>query len=229
MIKHYGVWGFFFTVFSLLIMGGILNRGAFVSPLMPIEMWIKQTIKTDKFLALLSAQAFGGFMAFRCATGLWFYSIKYSSDHNEVYHNLPCAFSYKVSFPYVLLYEFAACFLIRFLMFRLPLAYKQYIVPALFAGALSIALAFIGVPGLNPVTVSSRLQGCPGLDLQWFIITYWVLPVLGWLLAARFDGKKRYAKAEKSASAQANGAVAKPKMKVPAAAKNGMKNKNKTE
>lgn len=37
------------------------------------------------------------------------------------------------------------------------------------------ALAVIGVPGLNPVVASSRLQGCPGLDLQWFIMLYWLV------------------------------------------------------
>lgn len=46
------------------------------------------------------------------------------------------------------------------------------------------------MPGLNPVTASSRLQGCPGLDLQWFIITYWVAPVFGWLLASTLDGRR---------------------------------------
>lgn len=54
----------------------------------------------------------------------------------------------------------------------------------------SSALYYIGVPGLNPVTASSRLQGCPGLDLQWFIITYWVAPVFGWLLASTLDGRR---------------------------------------
>jgi len=61
------------------------------------------------------------------------------------------------------------------------------VVPVVFAFALSFALSQIGVPGLNPVTASSRLQGCPGLDLQWFMITYWVAPVVGWLSAASLD------------------------------------------
>lgn len=51
----------------------------------------------------------------------------------------------------------------------------------------SLALYYIGVPGLNPVTASSRLQGCSGLDLQWFMLTYWICPIVGWMAAAIID------------------------------------------
>lgn len=53
-----------------------------------------------------------------------------------------------------------------------------------------LELAYIGVPSLNPVIAASRMQGCPGLDLQWFIMMYWCCPVLGWLFAAQFDKKR---------------------------------------
>ncbi|KAH7695319.1 CRE-AQP-10 protein, partial [Aphelenchoides avenae] len=74
--------------------------------------------------------------------------------------------------------------------------YKTFLAPVVVSTFLSVALAYVGVPGLNPVTVSSRLQGCPGLDLQWFIMTYWFAPVFRWLAAAALDrrGKRRPAK-----------------------------------
>ncbi|KIH51319.1 hypothetical protein ANCDUO_18596 [Ancylostoma duodenale] len=37
MVKYYGPLAFFFTVTSLLTVGSFMNRGAFVSPLAPIE------------------------------------------------------------------------------------------------------------------------------------------------------------------------------------------------
>ncbi|PIO72229.1 hypothetical protein TELCIR_05853 [Teladorsagia circumcincta] len=40
MVKHYGPMAFFFTVTSLLTVGSFVNRGAFVSPLAPIEAFL---------------------------------------------------------------------------------------------------------------------------------------------------------------------------------------------
>uniref|UniRef100_A0A915EJI1 Aquaporin n=1 Tax=Ditylenchus dipsaci TaxID=166011 RepID=A0A915EJI1_9BILA len=192
MIKNYGVWGFFLTVASLLLaIGGIINRGAFISPLAPIEMYTQGKINTEKLMVLLLAQTIGGLSAFRFANTLWYYSLNYSNDHMAFYERLPCAIVYKVSFLYAFLFEIFATFLFRCILHRLPTSYKNYMAPIVVAGFLSIALAFIGVPGLNPVTASSRLQGCPGLDLQWFIMTYWCCPVVGWLLATYFDRKPK--------------------------------------
>lgn len=63
------------------------------------------------------------------------------------------------------------------------------------------------MPGLNPVVTSSRLQGCAGLDYQWFIMTYWCCPVVGWLLATCLDPKTKKTKAKSSSkqSSTANG------------------------
>lgn len=191
MVKYYGVWGFFLAVACLLSIGALINRGAFISPLMPIEMFMRSQISAEKFLTLLLAETIGGSMAFRLANTLWYYSLAYSMDHHAIYDNLPCSITYKVPFHYAICFEVVGSFLLRFILHRLPAAFKQYLTPVVIAGFLSFALAHIGVPGLNPVVASSRLQGCPGLDLQWFIIVYWVCPVLGWLLASRFDGKRK--------------------------------------
>lgn len=45
IIKHYGVWGFFTVVSSLLLVGGVINRGAYVSPLVPIELYVHGSIE----------------------------------------------------------------------------------------------------------------------------------------------------------------------------------------
>ena len=39
MIRHYGAAGFFAAVFGILLVTSRFNRGAFVSPMMPIEMF----------------------------------------------------------------------------------------------------------------------------------------------------------------------------------------------
>lgn len=52
------------------------------------------------------------------------------------------------------------------------------------------ALLFVGVPGLNPTVASSRLQGCDGLNTVWFILTYWICPVIGWMLSAFIDDRR---------------------------------------
>ena len=44
ILKNYGVIGFFFVVIGLLIVGGIVNRGAFVNPLPVAEQMYKNVI-----------------------------------------------------------------------------------------------------------------------------------------------------------------------------------------
>lgn len=113
---------------------------------------------------------------------------------------------------YAFAFEILGCFLLRLLIVRVPEAYKRFVVPVIFASFLSfgmfnvkdeyvliyLALSQIGVPGLNPVTSASRLQGCPGLDLQWFMITYWFSPVVGWLTAASLDRRLTLTKGGKN-------------------------------
>lgn len=193
MIRHYGAPGFFGVVFGILLVTSRFNRGAFVSPMWPIEMLFYGTMGTERFLFVLSAQALGGLSAYRLASSLWYYTFKYSTDHARFYRNLPCTISYKVPFYYALAYEIIGCFLIRLLIPRVSESYKRFVIPVIFASFLSFALSYIGVPGLNPVTVSSRLQGCPGLDLQWFLITYWAAPVIGWMAAAALDRSRKSA------------------------------------
>lgn len=202
IIRHYGPLGFFFAVFGILLVTSKFNRGAFgrsivarfdvflssilVSPLMPIELWYYNTISTEKLLIILSAQAVGGYSAFRIVNNLWYYTLDYSSDHAFLYRSLPCAINYKVQFIYVLGFEILGCFLIRLLIPRVSEAHKRFVVPMIMATSLSFALSNIGVPGLNPVTTASRLQGCPGLDLQWFLATYWVMKLLRFPLSYSF-------------------------------------------
>jgi len=191
MIRNYGTPGFFIAVLGILLVTSKFNRGAFVSPFAPIEMFYYGSITTEKFLAVLLAQTVGGYSAYRIANSLWYYTLDYSVDHSVFFKNLPCSIQYKVPFYYVIGFELVACFIIRLLISRTSENYKRYVVPVIFASFLSFALSYIGIPGLNPVTASSRLQGCPGLDLQWFMITYWVTPVIGWMAGSQFDRRAK--------------------------------------
>ncbi|EYB99984.1 hypothetical protein Y032_0118g708 [Ancylostoma ceylanicum] len=46
------------------------------------------------------------------------------------------------------------------------------------------SILFIGDSGLDPIVASSLFFGCSGLSAQWFILLYWVCPVVGWMLGA---------------------------------------------
>ncbi|WKX93183.1 hypothetical protein Q1695_010879 [Nippostrongylus brasiliensis] len=187
MIRYYGPMAFFFTVTSLLTAGSFMNRGAFVSPLAPIEAFINGIIGVGRLLVLLSAEAIGGFCAFRLARTLWWHSLSFSTVHMENFSNSACTINYKIAFPLVIGFEILGTFLLRLILPNLPVRGKSYTVAATVAAFLSFALVFVGVPGLNPVVASSRLFGCDGIDTQWFIAVYWICPVIGWMAAANLQ------------------------------------------
>ncbi|MFH4982183.1 hypothetical protein AB6A40_008892 [Gnathostoma spinigerum] len=189
IIRHYGPLGFFFVVSCIGCMGAILNRGAFASPLKPVEMFYYRSIGVDKFLATLSAQAVGGYAAFRIARHLWYLSLNLATDH-AINYNASCAFSYKVSYWIVFSFEILGCFLLRATLVRIPDKMRRIGGPITMAAFLTFALSFIGVPGLNPTVASSRMQGCDGLDLRWFFLTYWICPVIGWMLSAEMENRR---------------------------------------
>lgn len=190
IIRHYGPWGFFFMVTVILFAGSTMNRGAFVSPLVPIEMFYFKSIGLDRFLTVISAEAVGGYSAFRIARQLWYFSLSLANEH-AVNYKAACAFSYKIPFVFVLFFEVIGCFLMRTILSRVPDNSKRYAAPAVVSAFLTIALVFVGVIGLNPTVASSRMHGCEGLNTQWFILAYWVCPVIGWMSSAIVDNRNR--------------------------------------
>ncbi|KAJ1351050.1 hypothetical protein KIN20_006987 [Parelaphostrongylus tenuis] len=200
MVKYYGAMAFFFTVTSLLTVGSFVNRGAFVNPLAPVEAFYYGIIGASRLLLLLAAEAIGGLSAFRLARSLWWYSLSYSTAHLQNFTDSKCTLNYKIAFPLVIAFELVGSFLLRLIIPNLPVRGKSYTVSAVVAAFLSFALVYVGVPGLNPVVASSRLFGCDGIDTQWFIIVYWLCPVIGWLSAAALEksmAKKIMIKSEK--------------------------------
>uniref|UniRef100_A0A915AX83 Aquaporin n=2 Tax=Parascaris univalens TaxID=6257 RepID=A0A915AX83_PARUN len=189
IIRHYGPMGFFFAVTSVLFAGGFTNRGAFVSPLKPIEMFYHGSIGFDRLLSVVAGEALGGYSAYRVARQLWYWSLNIAADHAINYGNTRCAFAYKVPFPYVFTFEIFGTFLLRSILTRLPQSSVRYATPAVTSAFLTFSLAYIGVSGLNPTVASSRMHGCDGLSTQWFILTYWVCPTVGWMLSTIVDSK----------------------------------------
>uniref|UniRef100_A0AAF5DQ66 Aquaporin n=1 Tax=Strongyloides stercoralis TaxID=6248 RepID=A0AAF5DQ66_STRER len=185
MIKNYGPMGFFFTVTSLLCFANSWNRGAFVSPLTPFEMFFYKSINLGKFLAVVFGQVLGGGYAFFSAKLLWYYTKHYSEEHDFAFESSKnCIFGFKVNYIFVLLFEAAGCFCIRLIISKLPEKVKFFAIPMTVAGFLTLGIVFVGVGGLNPTVAASRLFGCAGLDTLWFIITYWIAPIIGWMGAA---------------------------------------------
>uniref|UniRef100_A0A0M3HRD5 Aquaporin n=1 Tax=Ascaris lumbricoides TaxID=6252 RepID=A0A0M3HRD5_ASCLU len=228
IIRHYGPIGFFFAVTSVLFAGGFTNRGAFISPLKPIEMFYYGSIRVplnvsariearaygrvqphhsalckadlqtrtkgfrfDRLLSVVAGEALGGYSAYRVARQLWYWSLSIAADHAINYESTRCAFAYKVPFPYAFTFEIFGAFLLRSILTRLPKSSVRYATPAVISAFLTFSLAYIGVSGLNPTVASSRMQGCDGLSTQWFILTYWVCPTVGWMLSAIVDNKWR--------------------------------------
>ncbi|PAV87000.1 hypothetical protein WR25_12722 [Diploscapter pachys] len=188
IVRFYGIYAFFLVVAFLLTLGGIYNRGAFVSPLIPIEQFYYGLIGPGKFLFTILAQTIGGASAFYCARSIWYYTLQYSNVHYDSFIHPECTIAYKVAFPIVVAFEIGACFAMRILISFLAPKFSA-IIPFVVSSFLTFALVFIGVPGLNPVVASSRMFGCSGLDPQWFIAVYWVMPVIGWLLGAEVERK----------------------------------------
>uniref|UniRef100_A0A0K0FHT4 Aquaporin n=1 Tax=Strongyloides venezuelensis TaxID=75913 RepID=A0A0K0FHT4_STRVS len=185
MVKNYGPMGFFFTVTSLLCFANSWNRGAFVSPLAPFEMFFYKSINLGKFLAVVFGQILGGGYAFFSAKLLWYYTKNYSEEHQFALETFEkCVFNFKVSYVFVLLFEAIGCFCIRFIISKLPEKSKSFAIPITVAGFLTLGIVYIGVGGLNPTVAGSRLFGCSGLDTLWFAITYWIAPLIGWMSAA---------------------------------------------
>uniref|UniRef100_A0A915PW58 Aquaporin n=1 Tax=Setaria digitata TaxID=48799 RepID=A0A915PW58_9BILA len=190
IIRHYGLLGFFFTVALLIFSGGIMNREAFVSPLVPIELYCKGTLPLKRLIVTLVGEMVGGYSAYRIARNLWYWSLNLSSDHAIFYKSTSCELVYKVPFMFVPAFEVFGCFLMRYILCRIPANFKKFVAPAVVSGFLTSALLFVGVAGLNPTVASSRLQGCEGLNTVWFVMTYWICPVIGWMLSALIDNRK---------------------------------------
>ncbi|VDO29460.1 unnamed protein product [Onchocerca flexuosa] len=192
IIRHYGLLGFFFAVTLLIFSGGIMNREAYVSPLIPIELYYKGTLSAEKLLTIIAGEMIGGYSAYAFARHLWYWSLNLSADHAFFLENPACKLTYKVGthqvpFIFVPSFEVIGCFLMRYILRRIPPNLKIYMVPTVISSFLTFASLFIGVPGLNPTIVSSRLQGCEGLSTIWFILTYWICPIIGWMLSVFMD------------------------------------------
>jgi hypothetical protein len=187
ILKNYGVIGFFLTVIGLLIAGNYANRGAFVNPLPVIELLYKNVISIERAIVLLSAQLVGGGLAFKTASYIWYLTMDLVNDHQYFHENLPCAFTYKHSLMVAMAYEVFGCFIIRYASGKLPGRAKGYVMPAMVSFFLSVAFVHIGVPALNPLTVSARMMNCKGLDREMFFFTYWFLPLFGWFAAVLLE------------------------------------------
>uniref|UniRef100_A0A0R3RLW4 Aquaporin n=1 Tax=Elaeophora elaphi TaxID=1147741 RepID=A0A0R3RLW4_9BILA len=198
IIRHYGLLGFFLVVALLIFSGGIMNRETFVSPLLPIELYYKGIFPLKRLLVTVAGQMVGGYSAYRIARNLWYWSLNLSPDHALFYKLTSCELIYKVPFIFVPSFEVLGCFLMRSILFRIPANFKIFIAPTVVSAFLTFALIFVGIPGLNPTISSSRLQGCNGLDTSWFILTYWVCPVIGWMLSAVMDDRRIAASEKKT-------------------------------
>jgi hypothetical protein len=96
IIKYYGVMGFFLVVVSLLIVGSIVNRAAYVTPLASIEARYFRRISNGIFGIVFVAELIGGYLAYRCARQIWYFAM--SGDHSAFYQRFDCRLGFKVCF-----------------------------------------------------------------------------------------------------------------------------------
>ncbi|MCP9261654.1 putative aquaporin-10 [Dirofilaria immitis] len=158
-------------------------------------LWL---VRVERLLVIIVGEIVGGYSAYRVARNLWYWSLNLSPDHAFFYENTVCKLTYKIPFMFVPSFEVIGCFLMRYILCRIPANLKNIWFLPLYQHFLHLVrksdflkyfttLLFVGVPGLNPTIVSSRLQGCDGLNTIWFILTYWICPVIGWMLSAYID------------------------------------------
>ncbi|KAL6728471.1 hypothetical protein Aduo_010242 [Ancylostoma duodenale] len=186
IVQHYGVSSFFIATTVLGFIFSSTGRGSYGTPLTPIEMLYYGEIRLSRFLLFLLAEMMGGAIAWHIARTLWFHSLQYSQTHMEMFVNSQntCSIVHQRDFLIVLAYEITGCFAMRSVLPRLPANVGKYLAPAFIASLFSFSILFIGDSGLDPIVASSLFFGCSGLSAQWFILLYWVCPVVGWMLGA---------------------------------------------
>ncbi|CAJ0586611.1 unnamed protein product, partial [Mesorhabditis spiculigera] len=189
IVQAFGWKGFGITVAALLTGNMLWNRRACVSPLMPIENGLYGSYSPKKTITILTAQLLGGIAAPILAHGVWWHTRSYSIAHRQAHFNLRdgCEFSYKTDFVYACLWEFVGAFLIRAgapILSRI----SPFTIPVFIASLLSAAMVYVGIPGLNPTVVTSRLWHCRGLSANWFFLLYWFCPLFGWFFGAEVYG-----------------------------------------
>ncbi|WKY00557.1 hypothetical protein Q1695_014971 [Nippostrongylus brasiliensis] len=174
IVQHYGVSSFFIVTSVLGFLFSSTGRGSYGTPLL------------SRFLLLLFAEVVGGAVAWNIAKVLWFHSLHYSQAHMEMFvksQNM-CSIVLKRDFLVSLAFEVAGCFAMRLVLPKLPSNAAKFLAPAFVASLFSFAILFVGDAGLDPVVASSLFFGCGGLSAQWFILLYWVSPVVGWMIGA---------------------------------------------
>ncbi|VDO76292.1 unnamed protein product [Heligmosomoides polygyrus] len=188
IVQHYGVSSFFIVTSVLGFLFSTTSRGSYGTPLSPMELLYYGEIRLSRFLMLLLAEMLGGALAWHVAKALWFHSLQYSQAHMEMFVNSQnmCTITHKRDFMFALAFEVTGCFTMRLVLPRLPSNVARYLAPAFIASLFSFAIVFIGDAGLDPVVASTLFFGCNGLSAQWFILLYWICPVVGWMLGAHF-------------------------------------------
>ncbi|WKY00558.1 hypothetical protein Q1695_014971 [Nippostrongylus brasiliensis] len=183
IVQHYGVSSFFIVTSVLGFLFSSTGRGSYGTPLSPIEMLYYGEMRQ---VVTISAAPFR-------RSGWWSCCLEYrqsfvvplaalfSSTYGNVCEKSKYVFhSSQVS----LAFEVAGCFAMRLVLPKLPSNAAKFLAPAFVASLFSFAILFVGDAGLDPVVASSLFFGCGGLSAQWFILLYWVSPVVGWMIGA---------------------------------------------
>jgi len=187
VIKYYGVFGFFFALFALVLVHSRTLR-ATGNPLALIDLWFRGALTTGDFVARLVAQMLGGALAYRCARLFW--RLEVSHDHQRHFQQFFCARELQVAIWVCVLHEVLATFVDRLAV----LSARQHLSVEKARVASAASLATVSSIGLlksackpvftNPMLGSSRFIGCRGESPLSNVSIYWLGPLIGYFAAS---------------------------------------------
>ncbi|XP_037049786.1 putative aquaporin-10 [Bradysia coprophila] len=188
VVQHYGLGGFAVTVFLLLNVHRLTNRGCILSPAAVSERYLIGQMGIRDCVGVLVAELLGGALGFKLAGLFW--RLGLSEQHFVHYKTFDCMLAYKTPILTVALYEFLAVMAIRIIIGYVTKhkpKYSAYAISLSVSLLLTIGIATVGPVALNPLVAHGRFFGCKGISHYEYALTYWLAPISGWILGWQVD------------------------------------------
>lgn len=188
VVQHYGLAGFALTVFLLLNVHRLTNRGCILSPAAVSERYLMGQMGLLDSVGVVVAELLGGTFGFQLAGLFW--RLGLSDRHYTHYKTFDCVLAYKTPILTVALYEFAAVLAIRIIIgyfTKHKPKISAYAISLSVSLLLTIGMATVGPVALNPLVAYGRFSGCKGISYYDFLLTYWLAPLSGWIVGWQVD------------------------------------------
>ncbi|CAB3402814.1 unnamed protein product [Caenorhabditis bovis] len=193
---YFGRQMFALTLFTMGLVFAFCTRGAFCSPLAPFEQYVFGKMKLKEFIRTIIAQLFAGYCSYRFARTIWTQTYVPSEAHTRMASLVDqCQFNHQYQLYVHLAFELIGTFIVRHVLVRATSEERdsriRTIFPAFFmAMVFTGTVTYVGDQALDPLVATTLFYGCRGIDVQQYILIYWLAPVVGWLASAYVDNSK---------------------------------------